>query len=153
MNCLSKFLEDVNNKFFLQKKLEKHTIFSSIKYKQNLAGVSAMRMWGIDPKFLCNQHLLGEHFEIHKHRHNFEKKHKINKRVDPIVQIEPENMEKRHNELVEEMRKRDMKHNSPYTQPDISYLPPWQQRVKIDKDLSISDLINRCKNCKINLVI
>ena len=58
-----------------------------------------MRMWGIDPKFLCQKHLIGEHGEIHKHRHNFVKKHKITKRITPIVQIEPENMQKRHEDL------------------------------------------------------
>ena len=52
-----------------------------------------MRMWGIDAKLLCKKHLIGEHGEIHKHRHNFVKQHKITKRISPIVQIEPEKYE------------------------------------------------------------
>ena len=24
-----------------------------------------MRMWGVDPKQMCRQHLLGEHVELH----------------------------------------------------------------------------------------
>lgn len=107
-----------------------------------------MRMWGIDPNLLCKQHLLGEHGEIHKHRHNFVKKHKITKRISPIVQIEPENMQKRHNELALEMLKRGYNHNSPYEQPDISYLIPEERYAKIDINISISDLINRCPECE-----
>ena len=104
-------------------------------------------MWGIDPSLLCKQHLLGEHGEIHKHRPNFVKKHKITKRISPIVQIEPENMQKRHDELALEMLKRGYNHNSPYEQPDISYLKSEERYAKIDKNISINNLINRCSEC------
>lgn len=112
-----------------------------------------MRMWGIDPSLLCKQHLLGEHGEIHKHRHNFVKKHKITKRISPIVQIEPENMQKRHDELALEMLKRGYNHNSPYEQPDISYLNIKERYAKIDISISINDLINRCTECSKNLIL
>lgn len=105
-------------------------------------------MWGIDPSYLCKKHLIGEHGEIHKHRHNFIKKHKITKRISPIVQIEPENMQKRHDELANEMIKRGYNHNSPYEQPDISYLPINERYAKIDIINSINDLSNRCPECK-----
>ena len=52
-----------------------------------------MRLWMIDPKLLCTQHLLGEHLEIHKHRHVFIKHYSITGRIYPIVQIEPASME------------------------------------------------------------
>ncbi len=100
-----------------------------------------MRMWMIDPKFLCRKHLLGEHGEIHKFRHNFVKKHKMNGRIG---QIEPHMMEKRHEELVIEMKKRGYKHNSPYKQPNIEYLP----KMLVDKNKSIKDLIERCDECE-----
>ena len=48
-----------------------------------------MRMWMIKPELLCRQHLLGEHSEIHKHKHNFEKGHSIKGRLYPISQKEP----------------------------------------------------------------
>ena len=86
-----------------------------------------MRMWMIDPKLLCRKHLLGEHAEIHKHRHNFVKQHNITGRIYPIVQIEPENMKSRHDELAKEMIKRGYNHNSPYEQPDLDYLPNNQR--------------------------
>jgi len=35
-----------------------------------------MRMWMVDPRLLCNQHLIGEHGEIHKFLPSFRKGHK-----------------------------------------------------------------------------
>jgi len=106
-----------------------------------------MRMWGINPKLLCRNHLLGEHNEIHKHKHNFEKKHSIAKRISPIVQIEPENMQKRHDDLVMEMFNRGYNHNSPYVQPDLSHLKSVERFAQIDLDISIADLTHRCPEC------
>ena len=108
-----------------------------------------MRMWMISPGLLCNKHLIGEHGEIHKHRHNFVKKHSISGRLSPIVQIEPSSMEKRHDELTLEMEKRfNKKYNSLYIIPDLSYLPIEQRLAKVDIDVSIKDLIERCPDCR-----
>jgi hypothetical protein len=57
----------------------------------------------INPSLLCNKHLIGEHGEIHKHRHVFEKQYSVSGRISPVVQIQPQDMEKRHNELAKEM--------------------------------------------------
>lgn len=103
-----------------------------------------MRMWMIPPSRMCNKHLLGEHGEIHKHRHNFEKKHKMGGRLAPTVQIVPHRMEERHDELVKEMEKRGMNHKSPFAQPDTSYLP----RVEADLIYNVEDLATRCPECK-----
>lgn len=100
-----------------------------------------MRMWMVDPKILCRKHLLGEHGEIHKHRHNFVKKHKMNGRIG---QIEPLAMEERHDQLAEEMLKRGYNHQSTFIQPDTSYLP----LMVVDKEKALQDLINRCEDCK-----
>jgi hypothetical protein len=92
-------------------------------------------MWMINPKILCRKHLLGEHGEIHKHKHNFIKHHSIKKRIT-LDQIEPSAMQSRHDELAAEMLCRGYNHKSPYTQPDISYLPKeeqWCKSVKITK--------------------
>lgn len=106
-----------------------------------------MRMWMIDPKLLCRQHLLGEHGELHKFKHNFEKKHKINKRIE-LGQIEPISMKARHDELAEEMLKRGYNHKSPYEMPDLSYLPEFQRNFKVNINQSINDLMIRCEDCK-----
>ena len=101
-----------------------------------------MRMWMINPKLLCRKHLLGEHGEIHKHRHNFVKKHNMTGRAG---QIDPYAMQERHDELALEMEARGYNHNSPYEKPDVSYLgdmPP------VDLVLNIQDLSERCSACR-----
>lgn len=107
-----------------------------------------MRMWMIDPKLLCQKHLLGEHGEIHKHKHNFEKKHSIKGRISPVVLIEPESMKTRHDELAKEMLRRGYKHQSPYIQPDLSYLADAERFAKVDMGYNLKDLYNRCEECK-----
>lgn len=107
-----------------------------------------MRMWMINPKWLCRKHLLGEYGEIHKHRHNFVKHHSIAKRVSPVVQVEPLAMYARHDALAAEMVRRGYNHNSLYEMPDLSYLPKAHREVKVDVYLSIKDLIDRCPECK-----
>jgi hypothetical protein len=107
-----------------------------------------MRMWMIDPSLLCRKHLLGEHNEIHKHRHNFEKHHSVTGRIYPIVLIEPASMELRHEEVIKEMIARGYNHQSPYVQPNISHLPVDQQNVKVDRHYNLQDLCNRCVDCK-----
>jgi len=102
----------------------------------------------IEPELLCNKHLIGEHGEIHKHKHNFVKKHNISGRIRPVVQIEPSSMKTRHDEIAIEMLKRGMNHKSDYDQPDISYLSKDLRFAKVDIEVSKKDLIERCQDCK-----
>jgi len=106
-----------------------------------------MKMWMINPKLMCDKHLLGEHGEIHKHKHNFEKKHKMDGRLAPIIQIEPMSMQIRHDYLVEEIIERGMNHKSPFVQPDVSYLGE-NANAKVDIVKSVIDLRYRCKECR-----
>ena len=110
-----------------------------------------MRMWMINTKLLCRKHLLGEHNEIHKHRHCFVKKHSIKGRIEPNIQIEPASMQSRHDELAQEMLNRGYNHKSDYIQPDISYLSEKHRLAKVDKIISIKDLKKRCLKCKKNI--
>jgi hypothetical protein len=110
-----------------------------------------MRMWMLNPKLLCNKHLLGEHGEIHKHRHCFEKHYSIAGRISPVIQIEPLAMQDRHAALAAEMLFRGMQHKSPYTLPDLSYLPAEQRAAKVDVFISIQDLQARCPECEARL--
>lgn len=100
-----------------------------------------MRMWMVDPKLLCRKHLLGEHGEIHKHRHNFVKKYKMAGRMG---QIDPEQQQTRHDELAAEMLRRGYNHQSPYEQPDVSHLP----EMRVDVEESLRELCRRCPDCK-----
>lgn len=107
-----------------------------------------MRMWMIPPENLCNRHLVGEHGELHKHRHVFVKRQSISGRISPVVQIEPVSMKTRHNDLALEMLYRGMNHNSPYEMPDISYLPADQRYAKVNLGQSYLDLGGRCEKCR-----
>lgn len=104
-------------------------------------------MWMIDPRLLCNKHLLGEHGEIHKFRHTFVKKHSILGRLEPIVQISPYQMASRHKALAFEMNVRGIKHNSPYKLPNLKYLGT-KAYAEVNENRSIVDLMVRCKKCK-----
>ena len=104
-----------------------------------------MRMWMINPKLLCRKHLLGEHGELHKHRSLFVKGHSIAGRLG---QIEPRAMERRHNQLAREMVRRGFKHQSPFVQPDLSYLPATDRNGKVSKTESLFLLVDRCQDCK-----
>jgi len=101
-----------------------------------------MRMWMIKPELLCSQHLLGEHFEIHKAVGNMQNSGKWARALTERGFLEPQNFLRRHDKLVEEMRKRGMKHQSPLKTAEFNIMG------KVDKNLSINDLIKRCKNCK-----
>ncbi len=97
----------------------------------------------LPPEMMCIKHIVGEHGEIHKHRHNFVKKHSIKGRIYPVVQIEPKSMKKRHDELVKHLKN----HKSPYEMPDLSHLPKGIREAKVNKNISIKDLMSRCPEC------
>lgn len=103
-----------------------------------------MRMWMVDPRILCRQHLLGEHGELHKHHHTFVKGWSIAGRRG---QIEPRNMRRRHEALVREMLRRGYSHYSPYTQPDLSDYPTEDRNGSVDRVTALRDLLNRCVSC------
>jgi len=105
-----------------------------------------MRMWMTDPATMCRKHLLGEHGEIHKHRHNFVRGHSIAGRRG---QIEPLAMGTRHDALACEMVRRGYRHASPYAMPDLTGygdLTSWL----VDVEQSERDLANRCEECQKN---
>ncbi len=107
-----------------------------------------MRNWGVEPSLLCRQHLLGEHFEIHKAVGNLRHSGKWAESLTQKGFLEPQNFKKRHNELVAEMLKRGFNHNSPL---DISNINLPIGNVDIKK--SIKDLKERCDKCKNKLNI
>jgi hypothetical protein len=105
-------------------------------------------MWMVNPKYLCRKHLLGEHGEIHKHKHNFVKGHSMEGRISPVVQIEPSAMQERHDALAKEMVRRGYNHKSPYEQPDISHYPARVVNAMVDTKSSLKDLLSRCSECQ-----
>jgi hypothetical protein len=71
-----------------------------------------MRMWMIDPKYMCRKHLLGEHVEIHMIIGAIKKNKNLQGFFDKKL-IEINSIITRHDELVFEMIKRGYNHNSP----------------------------------------
>jgi ribosomal protein L44E len=98
-------------------------------------------MWMVDPKILCNRHLLGEHVELHMFVGT------INHDIaltgygkNGLVEVH--NIRSRHAELVKEMKRRGMNHKSP--------LPGFKMFKfgQVNKSKNMKELANRCENCK-----
>lgn len=106
-----------------------------------------MRMWMVDPIFMCRRHLLGEHGELHSFIQSWRKHRKIDRRITGNA-IEPNSYKKRHDELAAEMIRRGMRHCSEIEQPDFSYLPVWQKDFKVDRKKSLNLLLERCPECR-----
>ncbi len=102
-----------------------------------------MRMWMINPELMCNQHLLGEHFEIHKAIGNLKHSGRWAKSLAKKSFLEPQNALKRHDKLAAEMANRKMKHESPLKLDGVD-LPYGKVNLK----KSVQDLTKRCNKCK-----
>jgi len=100
-----------------------------------------MRMWNINPRKMCNQHLLGEHVEMHMFVGTLNKNKSIKGYLDKDL-VEIHSLKKRHNALADEMRKRNMNHSSP--------LPHYKNKKlgKVNKKENMKELIKRCKECR-----
>ena len=99
-----------------------------------------MRMWNINPELMCRSHLLGEHVECHMFVGALNK----DKNVDGYLKkglLEIHNIEKRHEQLIREMKKRGFKHNSP--------LPKYRKvkKGRVDVKRNEKELFKRCKRC------
>jgi hypothetical protein len=98
-----------------------------------------MRMWNVNPRIMCRNHLLGEHLEMHMFVGCLNKGKSIEGYLDGLLEIH--NLKKRHRELVKEMGRRGYNHNSP--------LPKFKvkKRGKINSKKSRKELLKRCKKC------
>ncbi|MCS7150780.1 MAG: pyrimidine dimer DNA glycosylase/endonuclease V [Endomicrobia bacterium] len=73
-----------------------------------------MRIWDIEPKFLCRKHLLGEHRELHAIWNILTKNKKGYSKHPETLRWRGKlkSLYIRHEKLVKEMLKRGYKHNS-----------------------------------------
>lgn len=74
-----------------------------------------MRIWDIQPKYLCQQHLLGEHRELHavwtvitKNKKGYSQHPETKRWIGKLAALYH-----RHKQLVREMEKRGYNHQSP----------------------------------------
>jgi len=105
-----------------------------------------MRMWMVDPRIMCRQHLLGEHVEHHMFAGT------INKRISVAGYIsdhllEPASLYARHQALVAEMEDRGYRHKSPFPYLREDFLDEPYYGVTIDPDASLKELLRRCPEC------
>lgn len=103
-----------------------------------------MRMWKINPKLLCKNHLLGEHYELHKFVGALNKSHNLTGYITNGL-MEIHHIRKRHKLLANEMGRRGMNHKS-----ELSEFV-YRIKGKVDPDKSIKDLSERCSECR-NLI-
>jgi len=102
-----------------------------------------MRMWMVNPRIMCRQHLLGEHVEIHMFIGTINR----NKSVKGYLQkglLEVHNLYARHADLVEEMKRRGYNHCSKVNEK-------WkfvEDVGAIDREKNVNELVNRCSKCK-----
>ena len=101
-----------------------------------------MRMWNINPRKMCDQHLVGEHYEIHMFFGVISKGKNIKGYIDKGL-VEVHNIKSRHDILVKEMLRRNMKHHSPMLQ-EIQCSAPIGSINKAENEII---LYNKCISC------
>lgn len=100
-----------------------------------------MRMWKVDPKLLCNKHLLGEHVEMHMFVGTIRRGKSIKGFVETGL-VEVHSIKERHAELGAEMVRRGFTHKSP--------LPDYRSHRsgRVDVKANIVELSRRCPQCR-----
>jgi len=100
-----------------------------------------MRMWLVDPTKMCRQHLLGEHVEMHMFLGSLRKGTSV---AGYILkgQLDPFLVQKRHDELVQEMTRRGYRHFTPLIHRYSGSLRGFVNPVESEKELR-----RRCTKC------
>lgn len=98
----------------------------------------------VDPGQMCDQHLLGEHVEIHMLVGHINKGRALGRFVSDGL-VEPQSVHDRHDELVSEFARRGFNHNSPL--PALSN-PDDLPSVLVDRKQSLKELRRRCERCR-----
>jgi hypothetical protein len=109
-------------------------------------------MWlGVKVSELCDQHLLGLHNEIHKEAGAIEN-HQHGKSIArghwKLGQLSTDKLQKRHKEVVKEMEKRGMNHNSVFKFRDKVGFHSWMIGLPLHK-IQKTVLASRCADCKV----
>lgn len=106
------------------------------------------RMWGVDPRLLCDQHLLGEHVEMHMFLGGIRKAHSVQGYIDRGI-VDPHRVWARHEALVVEMQRRGVHHRSPMvlTVEDLAAIAALPAAI-IDAEANLAELARRCERCR-----
>jgi hypothetical protein len=96
----------------------------------------------VDPKIMCNQHLLGEHVEIHMLVGCLNRNKNINGYISGGL-VEVQSIKTRHDRIVKEMLERGMNHNTPIENNKMFECVAGH----VDVENNIKELGKRCKKC------
>jgi hypothetical protein len=111
-------------------------------------------MWMLPVELLCDAHLGGEHYEIHKLIGALRNRHVLDGYFEKGPFFELRVLKQRHDELAAELgrRKNDLRHASPVSRGQcrrvIRYLPKKYREAVVDQNRSRRDLIERCYECR-----
>jgi hypothetical protein len=111
-----------------------------------------MRMWMVDPRILCDKHLLGEHCELHMFLGSMKKGISMESYIKNNL-LELSSLEKRHTELVKEMKRRGMNHKSILCENDVNIGKLKYNELityNIDRNNALEELLKRCNQCTEN---
>ncbi|HUW56064.1 MAG TPA: pyrimidine dimer DNA glycosylase/endonuclease V [Planctomycetota bacterium] len=105
-----------------------------------------MRMWMVDPRGMCDRHLLGEHVEIHMLVGCLRKRKNIRGYIEKGL-VEVRSIRPRHDALVREMRRRHMNHASPLPRR-MPFAEKGGPFGRVDREASLTELRRRCRRCR-----
>lgn len=100
-----------------------------------------MRMWMVPPRFLCRNHLLGEHRELHALAGIVARGTRLDGYITNGL-IDTGRIVIRHKQLVAEMISRGYNHNSPLDHLDGA------AQGRVDEEKNINELHQRCAACR-----
>ena len=101
-----------------------------------------MRMWMVPPESMCRQHLLGEHYELHKFVGSMAKKKNLSEYLKKGY-LDGSQVGYRHFAIMNEMIKRGYNHNSP-----LKSVCTEGYNSIINVRRSIEELSRRCPECR-----
>lgn len=105
-----------------------------------------MRMWMVDPAWMCDRHLLGEHAECHMLAGTLARGRSIAGYTERDL-LEPMSLVGRHGALALEMTGRGFRHRSPLEAADDRYLPGEVRLHRVDARGAADELARRCPAC------
>lgn len=103
-----------------------------------------MRMWNVNPRFMCREHLLGEHLELHMLANSLRQ----GARVRPLVAhglVEPYNVQGRHALVAAEMAARGYAHRTPMDAVQLAEPMPEGHVCEV---VGSAELPRRCEACR-----
>ena len=102
-----------------------------------------MRMWNVEPKFMCVNHLMGEHLEMHMFVGTLKKGVSVKGYVENGL-VEIHNIKKRHDELAKEIVARGFNHKS-----NLKFnMGKRRDEGSVNRANSLKILRNRCAYCR-----